>query len=358
MRHVIQSFENITPDWLDEMLGFDPGTVSSFQITREWQTVITRVALVSLTYTSTATGRPASVFIKIAKRNQDCELRRLCAREVLFYSQVAPRMPAECLPRCYSVAHEPETDNFSIVLEDLSATHCQTEYPVPPSMGWCARAVSCLARIHAAGWSKREFEPILGGFGTSASVEDWSELLRSVWPEFSRFLGDRLADGRRQAIERVMESLDLILGRSLKTEQQTVLHRDTHLWNFFYPREEQGDVKLFDWQLCEYGLATDDLVPMLALNWFPERRGRFEKVMLKQYHAALSGAGVDGYGREELETEYRWSVLKGIVTPMLQWHHEIPADIWFNNLEKILSAVEDLNCLELLKPRVGHLTNR
>lgn len=348
MQHVILLFENITPDWLNGTLGLDPGTVSSYQITREWETLITRVALVSLDYTSVASGRPTSVFIKIAKENQDRELKKLCAREVLFYSQIAGLMPAQCIPRCYFVAHEQGCNDFCIVLEDLSATHFQTEYPAPPSLSWCRKAISCLARIDAAGW-KKELEPILGGFGTQGSVEYWCERLRTVWKEFSRFLGDRLGDGRRRIIEEVVDNIHRILGRNLSTEQQTILYRDTHLWNFFYPREEQGDVKLFDWQLCEYGLASDDLVPMMALNWFPERRSRFEKVLLKEYHTALREAGVTGYGIEELETEYRWSILKGIGTPILQWHHKIPAGIWFNNLEKILLAVEDLNCIVLLE---------
>lgn len=347
MTRVIRSFEEVTSDWLSETLGFSRASISSYQITRQWDTLITRVALVGLCYTSGAPGKPASVFIKIAKQNQDQELKKLCAREVLFYSQIAGLMPAPCIPRCYFAAQENESDDFCIVLEDLTATHFQTEYPVPPLMTWCRRAVNCLAHIHAAGWNKRELEPILGGFGSKGSVEYWSERSRKVWEEFSKFLNDRLADSRRRIIEEVMENIDQVLGRTLRTEQHTLLHRDTHLWNFFFPKEEQGEVKLFDWQLCEYGLATDDLVPMLALNWFSERRSRFEKVLLKEYHGALRQAGVEGCGLKELQTEYRWSVLKAIITPIMQWHHQIPAAIWFNNLEKIMLAVDDLNCMEL-----------
>jgi aminoglycoside/choline kinase family phosphotransferase len=287
--------------------------------------------------------------MKIAKPNQDRELKKACAREVLFYSHIAGLMPPSCIPKCHFAGHEPESDEFSIVLEDLSETHFQSEYPVPLSMNWCRKAVRCLAKIHAAGWDRGELAPILGGFGTKESVEDWSERSRRAWREFSPFLGDRLSDSRRRTIETVMECIHEVLGRTLRTAQQTVLHRDTHLWNFLYPVEEKGDVKLFDWQFCEYGLAADDLVPMIALNWFRERRARFENMMLREYHAALTGAGVTGYGLGALETEYRWSVLKGIVTPIMQWHHKIPAGIWFNNLEKILLAIEDLNCMELLQ---------
>lgn len=358
MQQVIRSFGDITPDWLNATLSFDPATVSSCRITRVWDTVTTRVALVSLNYKVVEPGKPTSVFIKLAKQNESQELKKLCAREVLFYSHIAGLMPAQCIPRCYLAVHQQENDDFCIVLEDLSQTHFQTEYPVPLSVSWCRRALTCLAQIHAAGWNKGELEPVLGGFTTKESVEHWSDLLRKAWKEFSLFLGDRLANGRRQIIEEVMDNINRVLGRGLKTEQLTILHRDTHLWNFFFPMEEQGDVKLFDWQLCEYGLAADDLVPMMALNWFPERRSRFEKVLLKEYHSALSEAGVEGYSLKELETEYQWSVLKGICTPLWQWYHKVPAWIWFNNLEKILLAVEDLSCMELLRRKVGHIASR
>ena len=91
-----------------------------------------------------------------------------------------------------------------------------------------------------------------------------------------------------------MDNINQVLGRGLKTEQLTILHRDTHLWNFFFPMEEQGDVKLFDWQLCEYGLAADDLVPMMALNWFPEtqeqiREGSAEGVSFRTERGGSRG---------------------------------------------------------------------
>ena len=65
----------------------------------------------------------------------------------------------------------------------------------------------------------------------------------------------------------------------------------------------------------------------------------------------LNGTATNAHGLEELETEYRWSVLKKLVTPIMQRHHNAAAGVWFNNLEKILLAVDDLNCMELLERR-------
>jgi len=95
-------------------------------------------------------------------------------------------------------------------------------------------------------------------------------------------------------------------------------------------------------------VAADDLVSLMALNWFPERRGRYELPLLRRYHEALAGHGVVGYGWDELWTEYRWSVAKAVAVPIWQWEHGLAAGIWFNNLERILLAFEDLDCMELV----------
>ena len=223
MQQVIRSFDDVTPDWLNGTLGLDPATVSSCRITREWDTVTTRVALVRLDYKVVQPGNPTSVFIKLSKQDATQELKKLCAREVLFYSRIAGLMPGQCIPRCYLAVHEQEDNDFCIVLEDLSQTHFQTEYPVPLSLSWCRRALTCLAQIHAAGWSHGELEPVLGGFTTPESIEHWSDLSRKAWKEFSLFLGDRLADGRRRIIVEVMDNFNQVLGRGLKTAQLTVL---------------------------------------------------------------------------------------------------------------------------------------
>ena len=42
------------------------------------------------------------------------------------------------------------------------------------------------------------------------------------------------------------------------------------------------------------------------------------------------------------------SVLWQITTPMWQANHGLPTWIWWNHLERIMQAVDDLDCLELL----------
>ena len=68
-----------------------------------------------------------------------------------------------------------------------------------------------------------------------------------------------------------------------------------------------------------------------------------------RYHAVLEAHGVRGYDRSRFEDDYRLSVLWHITTPVWQAANNIPPIIWWNNLERIMLAVDDLGCRELLR---------
>jgi len=105
---------------------------------------------------------------------------------------------------------------------------------------------------------------------------------------------------------------------------------------------------LFDWDCWRIDVGTDDLAYAIAMHWYPDRRRRFEHQLLDEYHATLVANGVAGYDRSALESDYRLSVLWQIATPVWQSNGNIPPLIWWNNLERIMLAVDDLDCRSLL----------
>jgi hypothetical protein len=87
---------------------------------------------------------------------------------------------------------------------------------------------------------------------------------------------------------------------------------------------------------------------MMAMLWFPDRRRRMEQQLLDLYHATLIAHGVRGYDRQALADDYRLSVLWLLLRPVGQAAFDIPARVWWPNLERIFLAVDDLRCLDLL----------
>jgi hypothetical protein len=107
-------------------------------------------------------------------------------------------------------------------------------------------------------------------------------------------------------------------------------------------------VRIFDFDLWSINVPTHDLAHMMAVHWYPERRQALERPLLNLYHDTLMESGISGYTRGALDRDYRWAVLWQITKPIWQWSINIPPVIWWNNLERVMMAVEDLGCEELL----------
>jgi hypothetical protein len=128
----------------------------------------------------------------------------------------------------------------------------------------------------------------------------------------------------------------------------TLVHGDAQMWNFFYPRDATIEyVRIIDWQFWHIGVGTDDLAYMMALHWYPERRRRMERELLRRYHTELLRHGVANYPWEVCWFDYRVSALSNLLVPALQWSVKLPAAAWWSHLERAMLAFDDLGCDKL-----------
>jgi len=129
----------------------------------------------------------------------------------------------------------------------------------------------------------------------------------------------------------------------------TIVHGDAHVWNCLVPHDPSADdVRLFDWDCWRLGLGADDLAYMMAMHWYPERRQRLEGRLLDHFHEVLTAHGVQNYDRPALDDDYRLAVLRQLTFPVHQMAANIPPVIWWNNLQRIWLAIDDLDCAALL----------
>jgi thiamine kinase-like enzyme len=269
-------------------------------------------------------------------------------QEMAFYRDVAPALPELLVPRCFEVVEADETSAWHLLLEDLTESHfIATEWPLPPSPEQYKAIAQVQARFHAAWWDSPQFGVSVGSF-----VNDLNGVVRRLTEQFAGFIdryGELLPSERRELYERLFERAPHLLVRQQSRRNLTLIHGDAHPWNFFLPRPGVGaGVRLIDWEDWGIDTATDDLAYMMAMLWYPDRRRRMERVLLDLYHAALLAHGVRCYDRQALYDDYRLSVLWLITRPISQAANNIPARVWWNNLERIMLAVDDLGCRDLL----------
>jgi hypothetical protein len=216
-------------------------------------------------------------------------------------------------------------------------------------MQQCEIILRAHARFHAAWWD----DPRLGvSVGSWLDGEALDRQMQDFAKEFARFadrVGDRLPRERRDLFERFLDAAPRLFARYTTHRDCTIVQGDSHVWNCFLPRDAGADdARLFDWDSWRVGIGSNDLAYMMAVHWYPDLRREREQPLLDHYHATLLAHGVSGYTRRALDDDYRLSVLRRITTPVWQAAYDIPPLIWWNNLQRILLAVDDLGCRDLL----------
>ncbi|KYG23066.1 aminoglycoside phosphotransferase [Bradyrhizobium sp. AT1] len=328
----------------------DAGAVREVKVLHQRDTVVSHIIRLGLRYVGEATGAPQSLILKTANAAFAEKLANGGRREVEYYTQLAPTMAPGLVPRCFDGHFDEDSLVWHLLLEDLTDSHeIATAWPLPPSRDQAIAIVATLARWHAAWWD----HPSLGEtVGTFASPEDSAERMETFaghYDRFADFLGDRLSEERRTLYRRLIDQSDRLSQRYQSRRHLSITHGDAHVWNFLLPRAGVADTaRIFDFDLWSINVPTHDLAYMMAMHWYPERRQSLERPLVNLYHDTLIESGITGYTRGALDRDYRWAVLWQITRPVWQWSINFPPVIWWNNLERIFAAVDDLGCEELL----------
>jgi hypothetical protein len=326
------------------------GRVAEVSLLSDHKALVSRVLRLRLVYDRPCKGAPDTIILKTGF-GQTISPEWLGGRqEIAFYTEIAPALPDRLAPGCFGSRHDAETGAWHLLLEDLTDSHAvASRWPLPPKQAQCERIVTAHARLHAACWD----DPRLGvSIGTWLDAETGREnrllRLQRTYEAFADQVGDALLPAHRALYEQFIDALPRLWARYRTHRNMTITQGDSHVWNCFLPRDGGDDVRLFDWDSWKPHVAALDLAYMMALHWFPDRRQMMESSLLDHYHRVLVARGVSGYDRQMLTDDYRWGALMMLVVPPVQAAIKLPAGLWWNHLARIMMAIEDLGCRELL----------
>jgi len=347
---LITSLDQINPTWLTKILWRNEllkgGRVAEVSYESD-VTSFSIIAHLKISYTRNSQA-PDRLFVKFSKPVRPVSTPE-GGWEVMFYKFVAPRTPG--VLRCYDAVFSREQRKLHLLLEDVSGTHySEPASQLPPTRRNCELIVRALADIHSAWWGRPPWDVLGWSLPDQAEVDRRIKDVRGRIGRFSNFLGDRLTENQRNIYSEVLAALPDLYTRLTLPDAYTVVHEDIHIGNVLYPRDPDTDtVRIIDWQTWLIDLAPKDLAHMMALFWFPEQRRALEIPLLQQYHARLCENGVTGYSWEQLWHDYRLSVIRKLFQPAWQWDTGHEPNIWWNHLERVMMAYEDLECRELVE---------
>jgi hypothetical protein len=346
---LITSLDQVTRTWLTRVLR-QSGVLKNGRVAEvNYESSATSFSIIAhlrVTYTRNSTA-PDRLFVKFSKPVHPVSTPE-GGWEVVFYKSVAPHTPN--VLHCYDAMFSAEQRKLHLLLEDVSLTH-YSEPPsqLPPTHRNCELIVQALADIHATWWERPPWDVIGWSLPDQVEVDRRIKDVGDRIGRFMDFLGDRLNEKRRGIYREVLAALPDLYTRLKLPTAYTVVHDDLHIGNVLYPRNPATDtVRIIDWQTWLIDLAPKDLAHMMALFWFPEQRRALEMPLLRQYHDRLGENGVSHYSWEQLWHDYRLCVIRKLFHPPWQWDTGHHPNIWWNHLERVMMAYEDLECRELL----------
>lgn len=313
--------DGLTAAWLTEVLAQAPGgpfgPVEQVERQRigEGAGVLTEIYRLRISYPAGARRGPASLVVKL--QGSTPEARQLSnnygfyAREVAFYRDIASTVSVGA-PACYGADFDPKTQSFFLLLEDLAAVA-----PIDRHAGMTEpqvrQALRDIVPLHARWWGDPELtalEAVIPAHG-QPPWDTVGQMHAGAWAATAPWMKDRIGPDMMRVGERLCTELQGLMDRNGQG-QRTLCHGDFHADNMMLTGDP-ADPKLtvLDWQILVQAPGTFDVGYLMSASVAPDVRRQLDAPLLADYHARLVAAGVEGYGFDECQEDYRRALLIG-----------------------------------------------
>lgn len=309
MNKPVLALEDITADWLSQLLGSKVSAFSATPIGTGQVGATYRLAL-------TGTNVPASI---VAKLPSNDALSRATGkshltylRESRFYQQFAGKKPMAVPDHLY-IAFDEVSHDFTLIMHDLPQ-HVAGNQLSEPSREEALLAVEAAASIHAAWWG----DPMLDGLdwpnGTKAVPPplDVDQLYILFWPAFCDRYGERVNADMRKVGEAFLGKI----GQKFDQRQspRCLTHNDFRPDNMlFNMADDKKPIVIVDWQTTGVGVGIGDIAYYTGTTFDAETRRAIEPQLLAHYRSSLTSQGVAERDLQHLDEDYGRSSLAGFL---------------------------------------------
>ena len=314
--------EALNTAWLTDVLrrnsAVADAAVSSFSSTLvERQGAAGVVVRVALEYDRNEPGAPATIIAKFATPYEP--LRRLLhafggyRTEIEFYRQLGADAGIPT-PRCFHADIDLASGFFVLLLEDMQGSRVGD--PLTPSPEDTELAIEHLAPFHAKWWKSEGLQALtwLAQPGTAefaTRVAQAREAFARAVPAIRQRFGDDFPAILSAVCESVLTNWDKALARRI--DAPTLIHRDFHSQQMFFPSNGGGRFVVFDWQTVGVGRGADDLARIVAMGLSRSQREKHERRLIELYYSGLRANGVVDYELDHCFDDFRLGLTSSLL---------------------------------------------
>lgn len=312
MTAIVDTLDELTPEWFTAalreggVLGEDVSLASADSDvygTGQFGFVIRS----EFTYEGDAGDAPESAIVKIPSDDETArEFARMIGAyevEVRFYRDVVPWVDVGT-PRAYWGEVEPDTNRFTLVLEDLTPDWKVGDAIAGGTHEQAAAAIDQLVKLHAPVWD----DPRLRAFewlSSPARTEALFGLVEPAMPAFKERFGGLVPSEHLELAERLAPKAALYPDRAWRGPL-VAIHGDYRLDNLMFAGGTDGlQAKVIDWQAARLGPPLIDHAIYLSSCLSIEDRRQHQDTLLRRYHRGLVDAGVEDFSFDDCMESYR-----------------------------------------------------
>jgi len=304
--------DDLTPEWCSEALGQEITEVAPTPLG-------VGVGLVGELFKLALRG-PEGDRVVVAKLAAATDETRFVAtvlnmygREVGFYNELSARTPI-AHPECYYAAHDPESQDTVLLLEDVSTRGRALDQVAGCSLDESRPAIRTLARLHAGFWDDAALGdiPWLGRLADDPYPGAVGLAYEGAWPKVQELFADDITLRVRDFGDAYVERIPALFAK-LSEPPCVLAHADWRLDNLFFTPD--GDVVAVDWQLIDRSVGPRDLAYLVTQSLEVDDPGAYDQA-LAWYLADLATHGIEpdaGWAREM----YRYATAFAFTYPVI-----------------------------------------
>ncbi len=253
--------------------------------------------------------------------------------ELAWYTKFASSIKPGISPTFYGGEIDRQTQHCHLILDDLSATHrkLSDSKPIATNQTYLLeQVIETMLHLHISWWDHPSLQdhaltspqggPLRLAHASSATIiKNYVQALQEAFPKNVAELEPAISASDISICEQAIESwTQIFISRVEQGEDLTLIHGDFHIWNLFFPHDQQSaPLLIVDWETYKRGIRVYDLAYLLITCLDTQNRSEIEKALLKKYHNGLVAGGIRKYSWQDCIQDYRLAIIANLFPPLM-----------------------------------------